>query len=51
MQKQVNYDMKTYGGLEVELHYSWYRQQLKTSGLLHSPVALAQGKSPLIPVE
>jgi hypothetical protein len=36
--------MKTYGGVEVGLYYSWPRQQMEVRGPLHVSAALTPGK-------
>jgi len=38
--------MKTYGGVEVQLHALLTRYQMEVSGLLHSPDTLLSGKVP-----
>jgi hypothetical protein len=37
--------MKTYEGMEVQLHNSWQRLSMEVSGQLHPPVAFPQEKS------
>jgi hypothetical protein len=36
--------MKTYGGVEVQLHHSWPRHYMDVSGQLHTAAALPPGK-------
>jgi hypothetical protein len=36
--------MKTYGGVEVQLHISWPRHYIEVSGQLHAPATLPLGK-------
>jgi hypothetical protein len=38
--------MKTYGGVEVELHVSWPRHYMEVSDQLHASAALPTWKSP-----
>jgi hypothetical protein len=42
--------MKTYGGVEVQLHYPWPLHYLQVSGQLHAPAALLPGKIPQYPL-
>jgi hypothetical protein len=38
--------MKTYGGMEVQLHHSWLRYYMEVSSHLHASDALPPGKEP-----
>jgi hypothetical protein len=40
------YAMRTYRWVEVSLHHSWPRHQMKVSGRLHAPATLPPGKEP-----
>jgi hypothetical protein len=35
--------MKTYGGVEVQLHHSWPEHEMEVSGQLHLPATLTTG--------
>jgi hypothetical protein len=42
--------MKTYGGVEVQIHYFWPGHWLEVCGQLHAPAALPPGKEPPVPI-
>jgi hypothetical protein len=42
--------LKTYEGVEVQLHNSWPRQEMEVSGQLHALAALSPGKLLLVPI-
>jgi hypothetical protein len=42
--------MKTYGGMEEYLHYSWPCRKTEVSGQLHGPAALHPGKELPVPI-